>query len=63
MIQVATPPTADLLTKIPEKIDQGSTKKLKRLAELAVQVADGSAGFDAIGVAHEASKRFVTLNL
>lgn len=54
---VATPVSAQMLSTSSDNMDQGSTKKLKRLDGVAMQVVNDNAEVDGEGSAHGASQR------
>ncbi|CAL5429953.1 unnamed protein product [Camellia sinensis] len=54
---VATPVSAQMLSTSSDNMDQGSTKKLKRLDGVAMQVVNDNAEVDGEGLAHGASQR------
>ncbi|CAL5433238.1 unnamed protein product [Camellia sinensis] len=53
---VATPVSAQMLSTSSDNMDQGSTKKLKRLDGVAMQVVNDNAEVDGEGSAHGASQ-------
>ncbi|KAL7183149.1 hypothetical protein ACSBR1_041764 [Camellia fascicularis] len=55
--QVATPVSAQMFSTSSDNMDQGSTKKLKRLDGVAMQVVNDNAEVDGEGSAHGASQR------
>ncbi|KAI7995108.1 Common plant regulatory factor 1 [Camellia lanceoleosa] len=59
---IATPVSAQMLSTSSDNMDQGSTKKLKRLDGVTKQVVNDNAEVDGEGSAHGASQRKTSLS-